>query len=70
MLIEHNSLMEIEIRANTLYALELIKRELNKRNIKLNTVEMDNIIWKMRKNKKYSILAEMLIFYYFKNLSI
>ena len=50
--IQHNSQMEIEIRANTLYVLELMKEILNKNNKKINCVELDNIIWKMRTNIK------------------
>jgi hypothetical protein len=44
-LIPHDSNYEIEIRANMLYALELIKEELLKRNIKIHTINLDNIIW-------------------------
>ena len=46
--IPHNSNMEIEIRANTLYAIELILIELKKRQININAIELDNIIWNMR----------------------
>lgn len=47
-LIEHNSDIEIEIRANTLYAIELIKEALKQKNIYLNSIEIDSIIWNMR----------------------
>lgn len=50
-MIRHNSQMEIEIRANTLYVLELIKEQLQKRHINVNSVELDNIIWNTRNNK-------------------
>lgn len=64
-LIEHNSNMEIEIRANTLYALELIKETLKENNIYLNSVEIDNIIWNMRINKVYSLpVHKTLTIYY------
>lgn len=43
-LIEHDSEMEIEIRANMLYIIELIKDKLNN---KINSVELDSIIWDM-----------------------
>lgn len=52
-LIKHNSKMEIEIRANTLYALELIKLELQRQDINVWSVELDNIIWKTRNNNDY-----------------
>lgn len=47
--VKHDSEMEIEIRANMLYVIEIIKEELNKRNIKVNSIELDNIIWLMGK---------------------
>ena len=54
-LIEHNSQMEIEIRGNTLYVIELMIDYLNKKGICINSVELDNIIWKMRKQIKNNI---------------
>lgn len=47
-LIEHNSQMEVEIRGNTLYVIELIKSILKEKKIYINSVQLDNIIWKMR----------------------
>ena len=41
-LIEHDSEMEIEIRANMLYLIELIKEKVN-----INSIELDSIIWDM-----------------------
>lgn len=64
-LIEHNSDMEIEIRSNTLYALELIKDALKQKNIYLNSVEIDNIIWNMRTNKKHSLPVHKTITIYY-----
>ncbi len=64
-LIEHNSDMEIEIRANTLYALELIKDALKERNIYLNSVEIDNIIWSMRTSKEHSLPVHKTITIYY-----
>lgn len=46
------STMEIEIRANMLYALEEIKKELLKRNININSIQLDNIIWQMGRLKQ------------------
>lgn len=51
-MIYHNSRMEIEIRANTLYVLELMKKKLQQNNICIETIELDNIIWSTRKNCK------------------
>lgn len=64
-LIEHNSDMEVEIRANTLYAIELIKEALKEKNIYLNSVEIDSIIWNMRILEKHSIPVHktMTIYY-------
>lgn len=64
-LIEHNSDMEIEIRANTLYALELIKDALRKKNIYLNSIEIDNIIWNMRTTKEHTIPVHKTITIYY-----
>lgn len=46
--LEHNSYMEIEIRANMIYAIELIKKDLELRNIKIPSVKLDGIIWELR----------------------
>ncbi len=48
----HDSEMEIEIRANMLYVIELIKEGLKKKNIYINSVELDNIIWLMGKKNQ------------------
>lgn len=64
-LIEHNSYMEIEIRANTLYALELIKDDLKEKGIYLNSVEIDNIIWSMRTSKEHSLPVHKTITIYY-----
>ena len=47
--IPHDSEMEIEIRANILYIIEIIKERLNSKGIKVNSVNLDNIIWNMGK---------------------
>ena len=47
--IKHNSDMEIEIRGNMLYVIEIIKEELFKKGITVNSVELDNLIWWMGK---------------------
>lgn len=50
--LKHDSNMEIEIRANMLYVLELIREKLENEGIKINSVELDNIIWQMGTKKK------------------
>ena len=52
-LIEHDSEMEIEIRANMLYAIELIKEEMHKKGIMMNSVQIDNALWLLSKNKDF-----------------
>lgn len=47
--IPHDSDMEIEIRANMLYIIELIKNKLKSKDIIINSVELDNLIWWMGK---------------------
>lgn len=49
-LIEHDSIYEIEIRANMLYVLEIMKQHLKSKNIIINSVDLDNIIWKYARN--------------------
>lgn len=51
--LEHDSEMEIEIRANMIYAIELIKNELHNIGIDLNSVQIDNSLWLLSKNKEY-----------------
>lgn len=50
--IEQNSEMEIEIRANMLYALEIMKKELQTSGKIINSIELDNLIWQMGRKKK------------------
>ncbi len=47
--IVHDSDMEIEIRGNMLYVIELIKEKLRKKKIIVNSVELDNLIWLLGK---------------------
>ncbi len=58
-LIEHNSQMEIEIRGNTLYVIEIMIQYLNNNCININSVQLDNIIWKTRKKIKNDIPVHM-----------
>ncbi len=50
--IESNSEIEVEIRANMLYALELMKKKLKEAGKEINSVELDNLIWQMGRKKK------------------
>jgi len=45
--------MEIEIRANMLYAIELIKNRLHQNQIDINLVQIDNALWLLSKNKEF-----------------
>lgn len=51
--LEHDSEMEIEIRANMLYAIELIKIKLKQNGINMNSVQIDNALWLFSKNKEF-----------------
>lgn len=51
--LDHGSEMEIEIRANMLCAIELIKSKLHKTGNKLNSVQIDNALWLLSKNEKF-----------------
>lgn len=62
--IPHNSEMEIEIRANMLYVIEIIKNELLDRGIKICSVELDNIIWNIGKINKKSKSHHTVTIYY------
>lgn len=64
-IIEHNSYPEIEIRANTLYVIEIIKEKLKAKGIYLNSIEIDNIIWNMRVLKKHSVPIHKTITIYY-----
>lgn len=51
--LDHDSEMEIEIRANMLYVIELIKSSLHTAGIHMNSVQIDNALWLLSKNEKY-----------------
>lgn len=51
--LEHDSEIEIEIRANMLYAIELIKNRLHLNQINMNSVQIDNALWLLSKNKEF-----------------
>lgn len=51
--IEHDSEMEIEIRANMLYVIELIRERMNQRGINLNSVQIDNALWLLSKREEF-----------------
>ncbi len=60
----HDSEMEIEIRANMLYVIEIIKEKLKEKNIIINSVELDNLIWCMGKKNKKSKTHHTITIYY------
>ena len=51
--IQHDSEMEVEIRANMLYAIELIKEKLHQNGIDMNSVQIDDALWLLSKNKEF-----------------
>lgn len=62
----HDSEMEIEIRANMLYVIELIKEKSKNKDILFNSAHLDNLIWWMgKKNKNRKSIAHhtITIFY-------
>lgn len=64
--IPHDSEMEIEIRANMLYVIEIIKEYFKGKGLSINSVELDNLIWligKNNKNKK-SVAHHTITIYY------
>ena len=64
-IIEHNSNIEVEIRANTLYVIELIKEALRKKGLHLNSIEIDSIVWGMRRSISHSIPVHKTITIYY-----
>ena len=62
-LIPHDSNYEIEIRANMLYALEFIREFLQKSGRKINSIELDNIIWSTGRNIEEEHHLTKTIFY-------
>lgn len=64
--LKHDSEMEIEIRANMLYCIELIKDELLLKNTVINAVQLDNLIWWVYKKNigRKSIAHHTITMYY------
>lgn len=63
--LSHDSNMEIEIRGNMLYIIELIKKRLKDNNIIVNSVELDNLIWWMgKKIDRKSVAHHTITIYY------
>ncbi len=62
--IPHGSTYEIEIRASTLYVIEIIRKKLSYRGIKLNSLELDNILWKLSRINKTSKPHHTISIYY------
>lgn len=49
--IESGSEMEVEIRANMIWATELMCRELAKNGVKISPIELDSVLWVMSQSK-------------------
>lgn len=62
--LKHNSNYEIEIRAATLYVLEIIKKELRKKNIIVSSIELDNILWCISRIQKTTKPHHTISIYY------
>lgn len=64
--IPHDSEMEIEIRANMLYVIEIIKEYFKEKGLSINSVELDNLIWLIGKNNKNrkSVTHHTITIYY------
>lgn len=54
-IIPHNSPMEVEIRANTLYVIEMMRKILCDKGVQINSVQLDNVLWRGRNKIKHSI---------------
>ncbi|CAD8100092.1 unnamed protein product [Paramecium primaurelia] len=54
--INHGSEYEIEIRANSVIAVELIKEEFKKLGQKLNSIEVDWMLWQMGEELRFDIV--------------
>ena len=66
-LLGYNSLEEIEIRANTIVSVEMIKEEINKNfNRKILSLEVDFVLWNVGEEKRKSLVPHhrtLTIFY-------
>lgn len=64
--IPHDSEKEIEIRANMLYVIEIIKEYFKEKRSSINSVELDNLIWLIGKNNKErkSVAHHTITIYY------
>jgi len=63
--IPHDSDMEIEIRGNMLYIIDEIKDRLKEKNIIVNSVELDNLIWWMGKKTEHKSTAHHTVTIYY-----
>ena len=63
--IPHDSDMEIEIRGNMLYLIEVIKYKLKAKDIIVNSVELDNLIWWMGKKIDHKSVAHHTVTIYY-----
>lgn len=56
--IPHDSEMEIEIRANMLYAVELIRDRMQEQGSEMNSVQIDNALWLLSKTPEFKAEAK------------
>ena len=63
--IPHDSDMEIEIRGNMLYIIDLIKNKLKEKGTIVNSVELDNLIWWMGKKVEHKSAAHHTVTIYY-----
>ena len=52
-LLEPGGLDEVEIRANTIWAVEEIRREMGRRGQDLRAFEIDGVLWNMGQQDRY-----------------
>ena len=57
-LIEHDTEMEIEIRAGMIYAIELIKDELLIQGVEMSSAQIDNVLWRASKTGDFKQSAK------------
>ena len=63
--IPHDSDMEIEIRGNMLYIIDVIKERLKEKDVIVNSVELDNLIWWMGKKTEHKSTAHHTVTIYY-----
>ena len=62
--ITSGSNIEVELRANTIYVIELIKEKLKKVGKKTNSLELDGILWNLSKIQQKTLPHHTRSIYY------